>query len=192
MMLAALVFAAASLLAGAIFAVRWLRLVLLDERVGDSLVPPGWTPFVVAAIKLGALLLLGWVILVFLAVMPPLFLTLVLSAAGIVAMVLAAARVSLIFPAAAVERPLSFAASWALLRGNYWRFFLCLVLCHLPFVVVGMVIASLTVGGGWLLAIIGQAIHLAVMFAGAAITLALLAQVYRELIGELAGEPARP
>src|ERR1700675_659415 len=52
---------------GTIFIVRWHRFVLLGETIGGELFPPGWGPFFLVAVKIGLGVLLGVVILMFVA-----------------------------------------------------------------------------------------------------------------------------
>src|SRR5947207_8558396 len=102
----------------------------------------------------------------FLAV-PPHFLTALIAIAGYIALALASARLSLAFPAAAIERPISLREAWDLMAGNYWRLFACLVACYLPFGVVHYIIVD-KIGGELpsILWIIFQIVGLAVSFAG--------------------------
>ncbi|HWB51437.1 MAG TPA: hypothetical protein VG651_20155 [Stellaceae bacterium] len=179
--LAVVVRAAGFLLFGSVFLVRWHRLVLLDERAGNGFVPPGWTDFVIAEIKLGAILLAGWLVMVALAVLPPHFLTVVLATVGGVALTLAVARVSLVFPAAAVEQPIGLRTAWDWVGGNFWRLFACALAAYFPFLVAGMVITA--IGGVFpsLLWMVFEALRLAVSFVGLAVVAALLSQLYRDI-----------
>lgn len=179
--LGALIQAAALLIFGTVFPVRWHRFVLLGESVAGGLFPPGWSEFLIASIKLGVLIVAGWIVLGVVAVLPPHILTLPLTFAGGIALTLAAMRVALIFPAAAVERPVGLTTAWGWIAGNFWRLFVCLVVCYLPFAVAGYVVISIGAvfpGPFW---IVFAALRLAVSFAGAAVVAALLSHIYRGL-----------
>ena len=97
------------------------------------------------------------------------------------------ARLSLVFPAAAIERPIELRAAWDLAAGNFWRLFACLVLCYLPFVVVKAMLG----GSATLFGLVFQIIGLAVVFAGAAVVASLLSGLYRQLVGEPGQPPLR-
>lgn len=183
--------ALALLVFGAVFLVRWHRFVLLGETVGGGPMPPGWTAFLIALIKLGAAMVVVWLALVLLAVLPPHFVTAPLSIIGGVALGFVALRVSLVFPAAAIERPIEFRTAWDWLAGNFWRFFVCVLACYLPFAVVQLVIG--VIGGLFpaLFWILFEALRLAVSFAGAAVVAALLSHVYREIAGSQAAPVAQ-
>jgi hypothetical protein len=183
-LLAALVSAAGMLIFGTIFIVRWHRFVLLGERVAGGLIPPGWGIFVVTAIKLSVLVAIGWVILVFVAILPPHLLTMPLTAIGGIALTLGSMRVSLIFPAAAIERPVGFMTASDWIAGNFWRLFVCLVMCYLPFVVVGFIVVRIGAAFPSLFWIVFQGLQLAVSFVGIAVVATLLSHLYRELTVE--------
>jgi hypothetical protein len=57
---------------------------------------------------------------------------------------LATTRFSLVFPAAAAERPLAFGAAWRAMRGNTWRFILCFFFACAP-LVLAVLLAMATV-----------------------------------------------
>jgi hypothetical protein len=181
--LAMLIHAIGFLIFGSVFVVRWHRFVLLGESVGSGLIPPGWTDFLVAGVKLGALVFAGWVVLAIVAMLPPHFLTFPLAAIGGVALGLFALRLSLIFPAAAIERPMALRTAWDWLEGNFWRLFACALGCYLPFVVVQIGIAVIAGIFPSLIWIVFDAAHLVVSFIGAAVGAALLSHVYRDLVG---------
>src|SRR6202023_3289638 len=103
--------------------VRWHRFVLLGESVGTGLIPPGWGDFLIAGIKLAAIVFAGWVVLVVVALLPPQFLTAPLAAIGGITLALLSLRVSLIFPAAAIERPVGLRTASDWIDGNFWRLF---------------------------------------------------------------------
>jgi hypothetical protein len=178
---AGLVDALALLLIGSIFTVRWHRFVLLEERVAGSLIPPGWATFVITEIKIAVLLFVGWLVMLALAMLPPHFITLGLSALGTIALAFLAARLSLLFPAAAIERPMTLRAGWDLLEGNYWRLFACVLACYLPFVIVQMLVMWIGALFPSLFWIVFAAVHLAIMLAGIAVIAALLSHIYRDI-----------
>jgi len=183
-LLAALIRAIGFLLFGAVFLVRWHRWVLLGETVGGELLPPGWREFLVAGIKLGAIVFAGWVAVFLVAMLPPHFLTIPLSGIGGVALTLFALRVSLIFPAAAIGRPVALRTAWDWVNGNFWRLFACAFACYFPIVVVQMVIGALASAFPALTGIVFEALRLAVSFVGAAIIAALLSHVYRDIAAD--------
>jgi hypothetical protein len=172
------------LLFGAVFVVRWHRFVLLGETVGGELMPPGWREFVVAGIKIGAVVFAGWVVLIGIALLPPFFITIPLTAVGGVALTLAVLRVSLIFPAAAIGQPVGLRTAWDWIGGNFWRLFASAFACYLPFVVLQMLISVLASALPSLTWIVFEALRLAVSFAGAAVVAALLSHLYRDIVAE--------
>ena len=182
--LAGLIHAISFLLFGAVFIVRWHRFILLDETVGDGLIPPGWVEFVVAGVKLGAIVFAGWVVLALFAALPPHLLTIPLSGIGGVVLTLLALRVSLIFPAAAVSRPVGLRTAWDWIDGNFWRLFACSFASYFPFVIVQIAIATLSRMFPSLLGILFEALRLAVSFVGAAVIAALLSHLYGEIAAD--------
>ncbi|HTW51008.1 MAG TPA: hypothetical protein VME45_03830 [Stellaceae bacterium] len=172
------------LLFGAVFVVRWHRFVLLGETVGGELLPAGWREFVVAGIKIGAVVFAGWVVLIGIALLPPFFVTIPLTAAGGVALTLAALRVSLIFPAAAIGQPPALRTAWDWIDDNFWRLFASAFACYLPFVVLQMLIGALASALPSLTWIVFEALRLAASFAGAAVVAALLSHLYRDIVAE--------
>ncbi|HXP04758.1 MAG TPA: hypothetical protein VN808_11605 [Stellaceae bacterium] len=183
-LLAALVSAVGMLIFGTIFVVRWHRFVLLGEAVAGGLVPPGWSTFLVTSLKLMAIIVVGWIILGFVALLPPHILTMPLTAIGGIALTLGSMRVSLIFPAAAIERPIGFVTASNLIAGNFWRLFVCLVMCYLPFVVAGYIVIRIGTIFPALFWIVFQGLQLAVSFVGIAVVAALLSHLYREIAME--------
>jgi hypothetical protein len=179
--LAALIHGIAFLVFGSVFMVRWHRFVLLGESVSDTFIPPGWTDFFIAEIKIAAILVAGWFVLAILAQLPPYFLMVPLSGVGGLALSLAALRVSLIFPAAAIGRPIALRTGWDLVEGNFWRLFACVFAAYFPFGVAAMIVAAM--GGLFpsLLWIVFEALRLALSFAGIAVIAALLSQLYRDI-----------
>jgi hypothetical protein len=187
-LLAGLVHAIGFLVFGSVFMVRWHRFVLLGEAVGTGLIPPGWAPFVLTGIKLGVLIFAGWIVIVVVAAMPPHALTGLLAVAGGFALALAALRVSLVFPAAAIERVAGLRTAWDWITGNFWRLFACALACYLPFVVAQAIIGAISAVFPSLIGIVFEALHLAVSFLGAAIIATLLSHLYRDIVG--GGAPA--
>ncbi|HZK90001.1 MAG TPA: hypothetical protein VFC56_07650 [Stellaceae bacterium] len=183
-MLAGLIHAVAFLIFGSVFIVRWHRFVLLGESVGGGLIPPGWTDFLLAGVKLAALIFAGWVVLFLIAALPPQILTATLAVVGGFALMLLSLRVSLIFPAAAIERPIGLRTAWDWVQGNFLRLFACALACYLPFIVVQMLVAKIAEIFPSLIWIVFEAIHLAVFFVAAAVAAALLSHLYRDLAGD--------
>jgi hypothetical protein len=181
-LLEAMVELVAFLVFGTIFVVRWHRFILLGESVSSGLFPPGWTPLFIAGVKLGALVFAGWVVLVFVAILPPHLLTIPLTAAGGIALTLFSMRVSLIFPAAAIDRPVGLATAWGWVAGNFWRLFVCLIVCYLPFVIAQFFINAVATMFPALFWIVFEALRLVVSFAGIAVVAALLSHLYREFV----------
>jgi len=178
---AALIEAAGFLIFGSVFVVRWQRFVLLGESVSTAPVPPGWVPFFVSGVTLFAVLFAGWAVLVIIVVLPPHILTMTLTGVGGIALTLFSIRVSLIFPAAAAGRLVGMHTAWGWVSGNFWRLFVCLILCYMPFVIANSAIAAIAAISPLTLRIVFAALSLAVSFAGIAVVAALLAQLYREL-----------
>ena len=88
-------------------------------------------------------------------------------------------RVSLVFPAAAIERPITLREGWDVMAGNYWRLFACILGCYLPFGVVHYIVDKIGSDVPSILWIVFQAAALAVSFAGVAVVAAMLSDVYR-------------
>lgn len=164
---------------GTVFIVRWHRFVLLGEATAQTLLPPGWGTFFLTAIKVGVAVLIGAFILGMLAALPPHFLTGLVAFVGIIAIAFASARVSLVFPAAAIERPITLREAWDVMAGNYWRLFACVLGCYLPFAIVHYILDKIGAAGPSILWIVFQALALAVSFAGVAVVAALVSDVYR-------------
>jgi hypothetical protein len=179
--LAALIHGIAFIVFASVFYVRWHRFVLLGESVSDAFIPPGWTEFLIAEIKVVGILVAGWLLLVVLASLPPTFLMVVLSSVGGVALALAALRVSLIFPAAAIGEPIGLRTAWDRVEGNFWRLFACVLAAYFPFGVAEMIVTA--IGGIFpsLLWIVFEALGLALALAGMAVIATLLSQLYRDI-----------
>jgi hypothetical protein len=180
---AGLVRALGFLVFGTVFVVRWHRFVLLGESVADGLIPPGWTPYFIAGLKVGGLVFLCWIGLLLIAWLPPQAVTIPLALCGGVALGFVAMRVSLIFPAAAIEQPVDLRTAWGWIQGNYWRLFACVVACSLPVMVVQMIIGRIGRMMLWLTWGIFEALSLAVSFVGAALIAALLSHLYLAIVG---------
>jgi hypothetical protein len=180
----ALLSAAATLVFGTVFVVRWHRFVLLDESVSGGLLPPGWGAFLLTSIMLVVPVAVCWAVLAFVAVLPPHILTMPLTAIGGIALTLAAMRVALVFPAAAIERPIGFMTAWHWIAGNFWRLFVCMVMCYLPFVVVSFVVTRIGLSFPSIFLIIFQGLQLAVSFLGIGVVASLLSRIYRDIAAE--------
>jgi hypothetical protein len=106
-----------------------------------------------------------------------------LSLVGAIAIGLASIRISLIFPAAAINQSMSFRTAWDWLEGNYWRLVATGFACYFPFVIAGYLLGIIARTLPSLFSIIFDALQLAVSFAGWAVVAAALAHVYRDLAG---------
>jgi hypothetical protein len=164
---------------GTVFIVRWHRFILLSERGSEGLFPAGWSTFFLTTVKVGLAVFVGALVLMLVAMIPPVFLTGLIALIGYIALAFASARVLLVFPAAAIERPIGLHAAWELLAGNYWRLFACLLLCYLPFGIVHYILGEIGIGLPWVLWFVLRVIGLAMSFAGAAVVASLLSDVYR-------------
>jgi len=107
------------LLFGTTFVVRWSRFILLGERQGSEIYPPGWGPLMVVTAKICLLILAGTFVVFLIAALAPLPLKIPICAVGGLAIVLLLPRLFLAFPSAAIERPLALRAAWGLIGGNY-------------------------------------------------------------------------
>jgi hypothetical protein len=179
MILALLIQAAGFAVFGTIFIVRWHRFVLLGETMSETLFPRGWGTFFMTMIKVVLAIIVGAFVLGMIAALPPHFLTGLIAFLGFIAMAFAWSRVSLVFPAAAIERPISLREAWDVMAGNYWRLFACLVCCYVPFGILHYIVDKIAGGVPSVLWIVFQAVALAVSFAGVAVVAALLSDVYR-------------
>jgi hypothetical protein len=63
------------------------------------------------------------------------------------------------------------------------------VMCYLPFVVVGFIVARIGAAVPSLLWIVFQALQLAVSFVGVAVVATLLSHLYREIASEAPASP---
>ena len=96
------------------------------------------------------------------------------------------ARLSLLFPAAAVDRRLGFVECFKLTRGNGWRLVATWILVIAPFWIalsIGLAMtAILGTFGGMTGTLIGTLFHQGLNFAGIAIGVSALSIAYRELV----------
>ncbi len=132
--------AAVALLALNAFAVRWHRLTLTGSgrTMPPRLFAGAWLRFILYSLAFYAAGI-GFAAVVWSSgiVAPDATGALAASAnaaaaAAAAALVLAMARVSLLFPAAALGVPLDFGAAWRAMRGNTWRLLLASVAAALP------------------------------------------------------------
>jgi len=179
MMLAVLIQAGGFAVFGTVFIVRWHRFILLGETTPQTLFPPGWGTFFLTTVKVTIAVLIGVFVLGMLAALPPHFLTALISIAGFIAIAVAWVRASLVFPAAAIERPITLREGWDVMAGNYWRLFACFICCYLPFGIVHYIVDKIAGDVPSVLWIVFRAVALAVSFAGIAVVAALLSDVYR-------------
>ena len=177
--LALLIQAGGFVVFGTVFIVRWHRFVLLGETAAQTMFPPGWGTFFLTTIKVVLAFVVGAFVLGLVAAIPPHFLTGLIAFVGFVAMAFAWARVSLVFPAAAIERPITLREGWDVMASNYWRLFACIIGAYLPFGIVHYILDKIAGQVPSILWIVFQAVALAVSFAGVAVVASLLSDVYR-------------
>jgi hypothetical protein len=179
------------LLFGTTFAVRWCRFILLGERQSGELFPPGWRLMMVVTVKFCLITLAGAVIVLLIARHAPHPLRILIWALGGLAIVLLSPRFFLAFPGAAIERPLALRASWDRIKGDYWRFLACVVMCYLPLAMIAELIgragAATAFGAVWIAI---EVVRLAVTFIDIAVLYGLLAEVYRGVAGAGTDEAA--
>lgn len=149
-------------LAYALFAVRWHRLVLLDDRGGVFTEPLakrnflffGYTLLFALAPILPILVLMlePWWLYAqgaspqeFQQMMMPMAMWMGLLVPVVFILYLVMFRLSLLLPAAAVDRPLGFGEAWRRLGGNTWRLIGASVLVGLAFV-IAIIPIELTLG----------------------------------------------
>lgn len=189
--LAELVRAFGLLVFGTVFVVRWHRFVLLGETGSHVMFGSAWRHFFFAGLKLTVAVAVGWVVLFYLAMLPPHFVTVIIfPIIGGIALVVGAVRVSLVFPAAAVDKPLTFRAAWDLVAGNTWRYFLCAAACYLPFALVAAGLGFVGNGAGSVVWFACQLLGLAVSFLGIGMTAGVASETYRTLVGDHPGRTA--
>lgn len=174
-----------------IFYVRWYRFLLLGERPQRQLFTHSWRALFIVSLEFAALLFVGALILQGVGSAPH-AIAKVLASLGGIGLALAALRVSLVFPAAALEQPILFRTAWQLMAGNSWRLAVSALLCFVPFAVVEGVLSQAGSGRLGVLVFVIGAGELAVEFAGLAVLAALLSEVYRGIVGIAREETNRP
>lgn len=167
------------LLFASVFVTRWYRFELLGERAGGRLFTRAWRGLLVAELKLAASLFAGAVVLELMAAFPPHFVTVPVALIGWVGLLVGALRTALVFPAAAIDRPISFGAAWDLLSGHHLRLVAGVVLCYLPFGIVQRILGRVGSATPWPGAVAIELVSLAVAFAGVAVLVSLTAGIYR-------------
>jgi len=183
----ALLRALALFLFGAIVALRWQRYVLLNERQPAPLLSAHLQGFLAAALKLSLVGLGVALVIVLILELVPLPIAAPLAAVGGVALLAAAVRVCLVFPAAAEGRALPFRASWDGLAGNAVRLVGCVVLVAAPFAVLRFLVDQVALVTPSPLWIVLDALGAAIALAGVAAVAIVLADVYRNLSSHFAG-----
>jgi hypothetical protein len=180
------------LLFGTTFAVRWSRLILLGERQGSELYPPGWYPLMVVTAKICLLILAATAVVFGITALAPWPLKIPIWVIGAVAIVAVSPRLFLAFPSAAIERPLTLRAGWDAVGGDYARFLACVLICYLPLAIITGLAGRIAVATVSLPAWIGvEVVRLAVTFIDIAVLYAMLAEVYRTVTGPgVTGETA--
>ncbi len=172
------------LLFGTTFAVRWSRFILLGEKQGGELFPPGWRPMMVVTVKICLGILAGAVVVALIAMPAPFWLKILIWVLGALAIVILSPRFFLAFPGAAIERPLALRGAWDIIEGNYWRFLACVLISYLPLAIVAQLVGRAGAGTTSSLAWIGfEAVRLAITFADVAVLYAMLALIYRDVAG---------
>lgn len=185
MLVGQLIYTFGFLVFATVFIVRWHRFVLLDEAHSDELFTPAWRNYFFGAIKLTLIIAVIWIVLVYLALVPPRYVTVPLfPIVGGIALVILAVRVSLIFPAAAIDRPLTFGESWHRIAGNSWRTFACVGICWIPFSFAGVGLEFIGGRDGWLIWLVCQILAFGIYFLGFAVVAAFLSEAYRHIIGD--------
>jgi hypothetical protein len=184
-LLGGLLYLFGALVFGTVFVVRWHRFVLLGEAESDELFTASWRHFFFAAAKLTLMVAVGWVVLFYLALIPPRVVTAPLfGIVGGIALIVLAVRMSLILPAAAVDRPMTFRESWDRIAGNTWRYFACAGICWIPFALASVGLAAVGRTDGWIVWLVCQILVIGVLFIGWAIVAGLLSEVYRGIVGD--------
>lgn len=167
---------------GTIFYARWYRFLLLGETDSRQLFTRPWQTLMAVSFKFAVLMFLGAIVLRLVAGLPPHAITLPLAILGTVGLAVAAVRVSLVFPAAALEEPILFRTAWELLAGNYWRLFAAAFLCFVPFLVVEGVLDRAGSGKVWIIGMVIELAGLAIEFAGMAVLAALFSDAYQGIV----------
>jgi hypothetical protein len=184
-MVAQLVYVFGFIVFAPVFLVRWHRSILLGETHSDELFTPAWRNYFFSAVELTLIVAVAWAVLVYLSLIPPRYLTVPLfPIVGGIALVILAVRVSLRFPAAAIDRPLSFRESWDAIAGNSWRSFAAAGICWIPFSFAGVGLEVIGGGANWLVWLVCQIGAIAVYFLGMAVVAGFLSEAYRHIIGD--------
>jgi len=91
------------------------------------------------------------------------------------------ARLSLVFPAAAIERRISFSQAWTMTRGSAWRLTGVLFLCGLPFSILYQLVFPLLLdaAGGTLWVLLVEMAQLILICLHIAVAAAVLSLTYR-------------
>jgi hypothetical protein len=169
-----------------LFLARWYRFILLGEGRPDMF-PPLHGLFTQAALKVGVILyavfqLIFWSFFLF-----GRYLLLhddVTQGMLLVGLpILFGLEISLVFPAAAVGKPLSLRAARELLAGNHWRLFAAVGLAAVPFGVLHSVVGAAPHVSAVVSDFVITPILFAVWFVFFAVVAALLCDVYRHLVG---------
>lgn len=167
---------------GTIFAVRWIRHLLLGEMPTAELFPPAWRPMFFATVTIALLIFAGGITIALLS-MILLPLAVLIWGAGAIAVALIAVRILPMLPSAAVEQPIDVRTAWEMMHGNYWHLVACALICYVPFALIDGVISGSDDSLPWLVWLIMEAIRLAVSFLGLACLYAMLADVYQGMTG---------
>jgi hypothetical protein len=178
---------------GTVFITRWQRYALLGETSPQHhMFSPAWQDVFFAALKLTLFVVVAWVILVWIALLPPRILTVFFPIVGGFTILVVSVRYSLVFPAAAIERSITFKDSWDTLQGNSWRLFAAAGICYVPFALVRVGLGFIgDGGGGWLVWLVCQVLGLIVLFISFGIVASLVSDTYRRLVGNI-GDGAFP
>jgi hypothetical protein len=168
-----------------IFVTRWHRFVLLGESHSDELFTPAWRHFFFRAIELTLIVIVGWVVLAYLSLIPPRWLTVPLfPIIGGIALVIVSVRMSLSFPAAAIDRPLTLREAWDRMSGNTWRVFASAGICWIPFSFAGVGLEVVGTSDGWFVWLVSQILAIGVYFLGITVVSGFLSEAYRQIVGD--------
>lgn len=167
---------------GTTFGVRWLRHLLHGEAPSAELFPAGWRPLFFATITVTLLVFAGGVVVALVGmILAPI--EWLIWAAGMITIALAALRILLMFPAAAIEQPIDVRTAWDMMAGNYWHFFACALICYVPFALIEGIIGEADSALPFVFWLVMEAIRVAVVFLGMACLYAMLADVYHGITG---------
>jgi hypothetical protein len=172
---------------GSIFIVRWHRFVLRNETGPGELFSPAWRIFLTAAMKLALLMLGGMLIIALILGLLPIVVAAPLAFIGFIALLAASVRVGLVFPAAAIERPITFRASWDRLAGNGLRLFACAFLCYVPFLILRLLVDQVGMVSPTLIWIVLACLSAAITLAGASAIATVLSDVSRNVTASKSG-----